>query len=80
MSRIQSSDFMQHFALQLRRADEKAYRGFLEAFDAYATEFTVAVTEAPAVDILNMQGRAKQNLVLLGLLRNPKPLPQSPQS
>lgn len=74
-----TTDFIQHFAFQLRGADPKAYQSFLEVLDAYATEITVAVTDAPAQDILNMQGRAKQTLVLLHLLRHPKPLPPQPQ-
>ncbi len=68
---VKSSDYMQHFAYILRQADHKAYQSFLEALDAYATEITVAVTDAAPADILNMQGRAKQTLVLLHLLRNP---------
>lgn len=76
---LHTSDYLQHFALQLRAADPKAYQSFLEVLDAYATEITVAVTEAPAAEILNMQGRAKQTLVILHLLRTPKPLPTPSQ-
>lgn len=72
--KYQTTDFLKHFAFQLRNAEPKAYEAFLEAFDAYATEITVAVTDAPAADILNMQGRAKQTLVLLNVFRNPKAL------
>lgn len=71
-----SVDFFKHFAFQLRGADPKAYQSLLEAFDAYAVEITVAVTDAPPDQILNMQGRAKQTLILLEHLRNPKPLTQ----
>jgi hypothetical protein len=75
----QSVDFVQHFALQLRNANPEAYQAFLEAFDAYATEITVAVTDSPAAEILNMQGRAKQTLIILQKLRNPKALSTSQQ-
>lgn len=69
---------VQHHALLLRNADPDAYQGLLAALDAYATEITVAVTDAPAEVILNMQGRAKQTLVMLNMLRNPKPFAASP--
>ena len=71
---VKSTDYMKHAAFYLRAADAKAYEQFLEAFDLYATEITVAETDAPPGDILNMQGRAKQTLELLKLLREPKPL------
>lgn len=76
-----TSDLVKHYAFSLRNADPDAYRAFLEALDAYATEITVAVTDAPAEAILNMQGRAKQTLILLDVLRNPKQFtPQQAQS
>lgn len=61
-----TAEIMQAFALQLRNADPKAWDGFIDALDAYATEVTVQLTEAPAEQILKMQGRAAQ---LIGLLR-----------
>lgn len=78
MSRHQTVDYIRHFAHALRNADPTAYTAFLEALDAYATEITVAVTDVPPEAILNMQGRAKQTLIILDTLRNPKVL-SSPQ-
>lgn len=80
MSGPKTVDFVKHFAHALRNAAPEAYQAFLEALDAYATEITVAVTDAPAAEILHLQGRAKQTLVLLDVLRRPKVLtsPQQP--
>lgn len=72
-------DRLKHFAFVLRNADPESYQAFLSAFEVYATEITVAVTDAPAEAILNLQGRAKQTLVLFDVLRNPKPLAASQQ-
>ena len=79
MSRHNSVDFLNHYAFQLKKSDPKVYESFLAAFDAYATEITVAVTDAQPADILHMQGRAKQTLVLLELLKSPKPITSTPQ-
>lgn len=56
-------------ALRLRAADPKAFAAFVEAFDAYATEVTVAVTEADQNTILNFQGRAQAFLSILKMFR-----------
>jgi hypothetical protein len=77
--KYQTTDYIAHFAHMLRSADPKAYESFITALDAYATEITVAVTDAPAAEILNMQGRAKQTLVFLALLRTPKPIASTQQ-
>lgn len=77
MSKHQTVDFVKHFAFALRNADPAAYGSFLEAFDAYATEITVAVTQAPASEILNLQGRAAQTLALLDVFRHPRPISSS---
>lgn len=68
-----SVDLLKHYAFALRSADPDSYQAFLTALEAYATEITVAVTNASPDTILNMQGRAKQTLVLLDTLRKPKP-------
>lgn len=78
MSKLQTVDYVRHYAFALRNADPESYAAFIQAFEAYAKEITVAVTEAPAVDLLNIQGRAKQTLVILNALRSPCVLP-SPQ-
>ena len=74
-----SADVIKHYALRLKNADPESWDRFLQAFDGYATEVTVAVTEAPSEDILRFQGRAQQMLALLRLfkechiVRNPPP-------
>lgn len=77
--KYQTVDYIGHFANQLRGADPKAYESFITALDAYATEITVAVTDAPATEILNMQGRAKQTLIILALLKTPKAITPTQQ-
>jgi hypothetical protein len=69
---------LQRFALRLKNADPSGWDSFVEAFDVYTTEVTVAVTQAPAAEILVMQGRAQQCLALLRVFREcanaaPKP-------
>ena len=66
---MKSTDVLSHFALRLRNADPEGFERFVEAFDAYASEITVAVTEAPQDQVLNMQGRARQCLAFLRLFR-----------
>lgn len=75
-----STDVLSQFALRLRNADPESWERFIAAFDAYAGELTVAVTDAPQDQILHMQGRAKQCLALLRLFREchiPRPTPQA---
>lgn len=66
---MKSTDVLSHFALRLRNADPEGFEQFVAAFDAYTGEITVAVTDAPQDQILNMQGRAKQCLAFLRLFR-----------
>lgn len=77
-----TKDFLSQSALRLRSAAPKDFEHFVEVFDAYATEVTVAVTAADQNEILNRQGRAQFALALLQLLREchkpPKPTPQQP--
>ena len=56
--------------MRLRNADPPAWESFVEIFDAYSTEVTVAVTQAPQDQILNAQGRAQAMLILLDTFRN----------
>jgi len=58
------------FAVRLRAADNQAWEGFVQCFDAYTTEVTVAVTEASQDKILNAQGRAQAMLILLDTFRH----------
>lgn len=78
MSSYNSVDYIRHYAHVLRGADPKVYEQFLQAFEMYATEITVAVTDAPQEQILNMQGRAKQTLVIFEQLRHPKLITKNP--
>jgi hypothetical protein len=47
-------------AERMKNQDPTLYEQFLRLLDAYTTELTVAVTEAPADQILTCQGRAQQ--------------------
>lgn len=60
---------MSDAALRLRAAAPKEFDRFVEVMDVYATEVTIAVTEAAQSDILNQQGRAQAFLSLLKLYR-----------
>ena len=60
---------MSDAALRLRSAAPKEFERFVEVMDAYATEVTLAVTEAHQSDILCQQGRAQAFLSLLRLYR-----------
>lgn len=48
------------YADRLKRAEPQTYEQFIRALDAYTTELTVAVTDAPSESILVTQGRAQQ--------------------
>ena len=54
-------------AVLMKNADPRLYERFLRLLDAYVTELTVAVTEAPPDNILNAQGRAQQGRKFLQL-------------
>lgn len=73
---------LSQYALRLRGAAPKEFEAFVECFDAYATEVTVAVTACEPNEILNRQGRAQFALSFLKTLREchlpPKTTPPSP--
>ena len=48
------------FACRLRNADPQSWEQFVECFDAYATEVTIAVTNCGQHEILTQQGRAQE--------------------
>lgn len=79
------TEVCKHYARALRAAAPKEWEAFVECFDAWATDVTVAVTNAEQHEILVAQGRAKAFLHLLNLFRNchvqpqPKP-PTTPPS
>lgn len=66
---MQVRDIVSQHALRLRAADPKSFEAFVAAFDAYATEVTVAVTQADQNMILNCQGRAQAFLSVLQMFR-----------
>jgi len=68
-----------HYARALQSAAPKEWEAFVECFDAYSTEVTVAVTAAEQNEILQKQGRAQAFLHLLKLFRNCHTItPQNP--
>jgi hypothetical protein len=69
-----------HYLQSLRVAAPKEYEAFVEAFDAWATEVTVAVTTAPQDQVLQQQGRAQAYLHLLKMFRDPTNHLQQQQS
>lgn len=76
------SDATRLVCQHLRAAAPQQWEAFVEIFDAYATEVTVAVTRAEQHEILVAQGRAKAFLHLLDIFKNchltpthPKPQP-----
>lgn len=54
---------------RVRAQAPKEFEAFTEAFDAYATAVTVAVTAADQNSILNCQGRAQAFLHILKMFR-----------
>jgi len=80
MKASQTIPILKQACQRLRNADREAWQIFLDTFDVYATEVTVAVTEAPSDKILNMQGRAQQVLALLRLYREIDIVRSPPQS
>lgn len=46
--------------LFFKNADPRVYEKFIRVLDAYVTDVTVAVTEAPTDEILVAKGRAQQ--------------------
>lgn len=76
------TDALRHYAHQLQLSSPKEWEAFVECFDAYATEVTVAVTAAEQHEILVAQGKAKAFLHLLKTFREchlPQRTPQQPQ-
>lgn len=67
-------------ALRLKNAAPQEWDAFVECFDAYATEVTVAVTSADQNSVLGAQGRARAFLHLLKTFRecNTQSQPPSP--
>ena len=82
MTTPNTRQYVAHYLQGLRVGAPREYEAFVEAFDAWATEVTVAVTTAPQDQVLQQQGRAQAYLHLLQLFRNPTAAPatQSPSA
>lgn len=76
---MKTSDIVKHYARAIANSSPKEWEAFVEAFDAYSTEVTVAVTEAAQHEILQQQGKAQAFLHLLRLFREIKN-PPSPSA
>lgn len=63
------TDLLRHYARQIALAAPKEWEAFVECFDAYSTDVTVAVTHATSEDVLVAQGRARAFLHLLKTFR-----------
>lgn len=57
--RVDHRKELQQIAGHWKNFDPEAYERFLRHLDALTFEITVAVTEAPAPDVLQAQGRAQ---------------------
>ncbi len=66
---VSPSDVTKQYAHALQLAAPQEWDHFVQCFDAYATEVTVAVTRAGQDEILVAQGRARAFLHLLELFR-----------
>lgn len=78
---LSPTDVLKHYSHALQLAAPREWDAFVQCFDAYATEVTVAVTAAEQHEILVAQGRAKAFLHLLNTFRecHLKPQPTHPQ-
>jgi hypothetical protein len=63
------STVLAHYAHGLQIAAPREWEAFVQCFDAYATEVTVAVTNAEQNEVLGAQGQARAFLHLLRLFR-----------
>lgn len=69
MTALTPSDVLSHYAHAIQIAAPKEWEAFVQTFDAYSTEVTVAVTDAEQHEVLVAQGKAKAFLHLLKLFR-----------
>lgn len=67
---ISPTQLLAQYAVRLKNVSPQDWDAFVACFDAYATEVTVAVTNAEQNEILVAQGRAKAFLHLLDTFRN----------
>lgn len=73
------TQLLAQYATRLKNIAPKEWDEFVAVFDAYATEVTVAVTQAEQNNILVAQGRAKAFLHLLDTFRHCHVRSQTPQ-
>lgn len=62
-----SAASLKKLILMWRNAEPESFERFLSEFREYTDSVTVAVTEAPPDAVLNMQGRAQQQMAVLRL-------------
>lgn len=75
------SDILRYYARTLELAAPKEWADFVQVFDAYAADVTLAVTNAASDEVLVAQGKARAFLHLLKLFREtaqPSRAPQPP--
>lgn len=66
---LSPSDVLSHYAHAIQMAAPKEWDAFVQTFDAYATEVTVAVTNAAQDEVLVSQGQARAFIHLLRVFR-----------
>lgn len=71
------SEVLRHYARALELSSPKEWRDFVQVFDAYTTEITVAVTAAPNDALLEAKGKAVAFLHLLKIFQHTAPKAQS---
>jgi hypothetical protein len=74
---VASDPFKQAMA-RLKRAAPREFEDFLNQFELYSNAVTVAVTDAPADNVLVAQGMARQCRGLLRALAECEAPPQRP--
>lgn len=76
------SDVFKQYSHALQLAAPREWDAFVQCFDAYSADVTVAVIHADQTEILNKQGQAKAFVHLLHLFRTchiPRPTPTPAQ-
>lgn len=72
------STVLAHYAHSLQLSSPREWEAFVECFDAYATEVTVAVAAAEQNEVLQKQGQARAFLHLLKVFRDCGKTPPPP--
>jgi len=75
---VNSTQILSQLSRNLANAAPKEWDAFVQFFDAYATEVTVAVTQAEQNTILVQQGKAQAFLHLLKTFRECRNPPKQP--